>query len=504
MDNKENQTNEAEQNLFALASKEINEEENNNKDTTKEISFENLFEVAKESMDLEEEQPSQFSEIEELPNEEQSTETKETSEEINPFLNAEISKEEEQPTEIKETSEEINPFLNAEISKEEEQPTETKETLEEINPFLNVETPKEEEQPTETTETSEEVNPFLNAEISKEEEQPTETTEASEEINPFLNVETPKEEVQSTEIKETSEEVNPFLNAETLKEEVQPIETKETSEEINPFLNAEISKEEEQLTETKETSEEVNPFFANKTIAEQSIDNINPFFQNNIELNEKNIHQASKELNLENVPHYNVKIEKKKPKKMKVLLGILSYAVFIWLLLIGIALLIYVGNIKLKEMKGDYTPPKYNAYVVLTGSMLPKIKVEDVVVTKKTDAKDLKEGDIITFASSDERYAGTIITHRIIKTYYDPTTKKYTFESKGDNNNVADNALVEEQNIYGKVILKIPKLGYLQLFLASKGGWILVILIPCAVVISFDIVKLFKVAAQKRKFKIVK
>ena len=127
-----------------------------------------------------------------------------------------------------------------------------------------------------------------------------------------------------------------------------------------------------------------------------------------------------------------------------------------------------------------------------------------VVVTKKTDAKDLKEGDIITFASSDSRYAGTIITHRIIKTYYDPTTKKYTFESKGDNNNVADNALVEEQNIYGKVILKIPKLGYLQLFLASKGGWILVILIPCAVVVSFDIVKLFKVATQKRKFKIVK
>ena len=302
---------------------------------------------------------------------------------------------------------------------------------------------------------------------------------------------------------------NTILNDNQNTEPKEDSTTQETNVEVNPFLTQSIDKADTESKEdstTQETNVEVNPFFADKNIDSNNITNIdNPFFkENSIQLNETNKHSNNKKIDFSNVPHYNVKIEKKKPKKIKMLLGVLSYAIFIWLLLIGIALLIYVGNIKLKEMKGDYTPPKYNAYVVLTGSMLPKIKVEDVVVTKKVDAKDLKEGDIITFASSDERYSGTIITHRIKKKYYDSTTGKYTFQSKGDNNNVADNALVEEDNIYGKVILKIPKLGYLQLFLASKGGWILVILIPCAVVVSFDIVKLFKMIALKKKLKIVK
>ena len=135
--------------------------------------------------------------------------------------------------------------------------------------------------------------------------------------------------------------------------------------------------------------------------------------------------------------------------------------------------------------------------------MLPDIQVYDVVVTKKVDAKDLKEGDIITFASSDTRFLNTIITHRIIKKYYDSETKTYTFQTKGDNNNVADSALVQSNNIYGKVILKIPKLGYLQEFLASDGGWIIVILIPCLIVISYDIVKLIK-GLKRKKYKNIK
>ena len=334
------------------------------------------------------------------------------------------------------------------------------------------------------------------------------------EINPFLNVTSDNKDTESKEESIESvdnTEINPFLSITPDKKDTESKEESTESvdnTEINPFLSItpdnKDTESKEESTESVDNTEE-NPFFAGQDTSINDNNIENPFFRkNNIQLNEKNIHTNNQKIDLSNIPHYDVKIQKKKPKKMKMILGVLSYAIFIWLLLIGIALLIYVGNVKIKEMKGDYTPPKYNAYVVLTGSMLPKIKVEDVVVTKKIEAKDLKEGDIITFASSDERYAGTIITHRIKKKYYDSTTGKYTFQSQGDNNNVADNALVEEQNIYGKVILKIPKLGYLQLFLASKGGWILVILIPCAVVVSFDIVKLFKMMAQKRKFKIVK
>ena len=87
-----------------------------------------------------------------------------------------------------------------------------------------------------------------------------------------------------------------------------------------------------------------------------------------------------------------------------------------------------------------------------------------------------------------------------IDKYYDESMGSYSYRTQGDNNNVADSALVPQNNIFGKVILKIPKLGYLQEFLASDGGWIIVILIPCLTVISYDIVRLVK-GLKRKKYK---
>lgn len=199
------------------------------------------------------------------------------------------------------------------------------------------------------------------------------------------------------------------------------------------------------------------------------------------------------------VRHYKVKIVKEKIKPLKFISSVISYALFIWLLLIGCTLLVYIADIKIRAMKGDNTPPKYNAYVVLTGSMLPEIQVKDVVITKKRDPKDLKQGDIITFLSSDTRLSGIIVTHRIKNVFYDSTTGKYNFQTQGDNNNVEDFALVQDYNVIGEVIFKIPKLGYVQDLLASRGVLIIVVLIPCLAVLSYDIVKLGKNIGKKRK-----
>ena len=250
--------------------------------------------------------------------------------------------------------------------------------------------------------------------------------------------------------------------------------------------------------------DEGSPFF--EDTGNDKVEEVNPFFDNKINLVESTSHDVSdtaSKIDTSKVHNFNVKVVKKKEPIIKFILGVLSYAVFIWLLLIGITLLVYVLDIKIRAAKGDTSPPKFNAFVVLSGSMLPEIQVYDVVITKKVDAKSLKEGDVITFASSDTRFLNTIITHRIIKKNYDSKTGGYTFQTQGDNNNVADSALVQPNNIYGKVILKIPKLGYLQEFLASDGGWILVILLPCLIVISYDIVKLSK-KLRGKKYKNIK
>ena len=143
------------------------------------------------------------------------------------------------------------------------------------------------------------------------------------------------------------------------------------------------------------------------------------------------------------------------------------------------------------------TQPNIIPYVVLTGSMVPEIMPKDVVVTKKREAKDLEVGDIITFLSSVPRLSNIIVTHRIKAKYYDATTNKYTFQTKGDANNTADFTLAEDTNIIGEVIFKIPKIGYIQSILATKGGLIIVVLIPCLAILSYDIVKLGKNVKNK-------
>lgn len=201
------------------------------------------------------------------------------------------------------------------------------------------------------------------------------------------------------------------------------------------------------------------------------------------------------------VRHYNVKIVKEKLSPIRFIINVISYAIFMWLILIGITLLIYIADTKIRAAKGDFTPPKYNAYVVLTGSMVPEIDPRDVVVTKKIEGKDLKAGDIITFIPSDSRISNIIVTHRILNKYYDAVTNKYTYQTKGDANNTPDFTLAEDSNVIGKVIFKIPKVGYIQSILATRGGLIIIVLIPALVILSYDIMKLGKNIARGKKKK---
>ena len=344
-------------------------------------------------------------------------------------------------------------------------------------------------------------NPFFNTSVEKEQDKALEQSSQDDNSKDDLFQKAVKDSSTKDETKST-EESNPFFNANDEKETIT------TSDKLEVDL---INKSNDIVSEPNSSDEDnninnisTNPFFEDEK-EDKGINN--PFFESDKLNLVENSQYANKnidnKIDVSNVQNFDVKIEKKKEPLIKFILGVLSYAIFIWLLLIGITLLIYVLDIKVRSAKGDNSPPKYNAFVVLTGSMLPDIQVYDVVVTKKVAAKTLEEGDVITFASSDSRFLNTIITHRIIKKNYDKETNAYTFQTKGDNNNVADSALVNSNNIYGKVIIKIPKLGYLQEFLTTDGGWIMVILLPCLVVISYDIVKLAK-SLKKKKYKNIK
>ena len=167
------------------------------------------------------------------------------------------------------------------------------------------------------------------------------------------------------------------------------------------------------------------------------------------------------------------------------------YAVFVFFAVFGLGLAIYFGDLLYNISHGNTKNPLFDAYVIVSPSMVPTIKIDDAIVVKREEGEKLDVGDIITFSSIDPAYPGLTDTHRIVGKEKS-TTGKYLFRTKGDNNNVMDPSIVEEDNIYGKVILKIPKLGVIRKFLMTSYGFMFGIVLPAVAIIVFDILKLFK------------
>ena len=178
------------------------------------------------------------------------------------------------------------------------------------------------------------------------------------------------------------------------------------------------------------------------------------------------------------------------------------YQIFSWLILgilviAAVFLIYYFISSKVYASKGQKYEPRFSLYTIISASMEPNINIYDVVFTSKVDdPSTLKEGDIITFISTSTLSEGATVTHRIKNVV--KTENGYKFRTQGDNNPVADSSLVDSENILGKVIFKSPQVGRLQFLLQTKGGWLIVLLIPAMLIVVFDIGKVIRLSNTKQ------
>ena len=136
-----------------------------------------------------------------------------------------------------------------------------------------------------------------------------------------------------------------------------------------------------------------------------------------------------------------VTIKEEKTKKSKK-----GDIIFIIILLFLISIVFGIGPFKMVGIE--------------TASMTPNFNVGDAVIINKFINKDeLKENDVIAYYDKDNR----LIVHRIIKINGDKT-----FITKGDMNNTADSKYVSKDQIYGKVIFRIPYIAYPAVKLREK------------------------------------
>lgn len=139
----------------------------------------------------------------------------------------------------------------------------------------------------------------------------------------------------------------------------------------------------------------------------------------------------------------------------------------------------------INAFRSEKLPALLDTYVIATPSMTPTIKVDDAVLVRRVDYKDLKKGDIITFKSSDPRFDGMIITHRINEIVKD-SNGNISFTTKGDNNVVVDDAKVLPENIYGKVVTKVPFYSTIKSLISNPIVIALFIVVMVALIVNHN------------------
>lgn len=115
--------------------------------------------------------------------------------------------------------------------------------------------------------------------------------------------------------------------------------------------------------------------------------------------------------------------------------------------------------------------------IVLSGSMEPAIYPGDVVIIYEQEPEKYKIGDVVTYLDGQ-----TVFTHRIVG------EEKGNFILKGDNNNTVDDTVAMEQ-LEGKVLFTVPKIGVAIVFFKKPAGMAFLALLLLLYIFNEDIYK---------------
>ena len=104
-------------------------------------------------------------------------------------------------------------------------------------------------------------------------------------------------------------------------------------------------------------------------------------------------------------------------KIFKIIYGIIRF------LFVGLMVL-YLGFVIYQRISNNASIFGYRIFTVATGSMEPVYMVNDVILVKEIDAKELKIGDYVAYNDTKN---GIIITHRIVKNNYTHCNSYYRY-----------------------------------------------------------------------------
>jgi signal peptidase I len=114
------------------------------------------------------------------------------------------------------------------------------------------------------------------------------------------------------------------------------------------------------------------------------------------------------------------------------------------------------------------------SFVVKSGSMAPAIETGDVVVVDPVSPGSVEVGEIVTFDNPDG--SGRLMSHRVRA--IEETPEDVRFTTQGDANTADERWTIAEDGTLGRVLYRVPKLGFAVNVIQSTPGKIGLIAVP--------------------------
>jgi signal peptidase I len=125
----------------------------------------------------------------------------------------------------------------------------------------------------------------------------------------------------------------------------------------------------------------------------------------------------------------------------------------------------------------------YRSLVVLSGSMAPTLATGDLVIEKVVRARDLQPGDIVSFRDPDD--LDEIVTHRLLSTSVEGA--EVVAVTKGDANTGVENWSIGAAGRMGRVVVRVPYLGYTFGWMQGPAGRVLLVVLPALLLGGFAV-----------------
>lgn len=133
-------------------------------------------------------------------------------------------------------------------------------------------------------------------------------------------------------------------------------------------------------------------------------------------------------------------------------------------------------------------------FTVMSGSMEPAIHTGDVVVNDTIRPSQARIGDVLTFRDPADQ--DRLITHRLRSMRR--RGARIAMVTRGDANTGVERWTVPIDGRIGRVVYRVPRVGYFLAWARGPGGRLLLVTIPAALLAALELASLWRGRPRER------